>query len=77
MIGKDWIAKAVEEISDVHPATEDEMAEIIIKHCPFKIDVNYMPVPRCDSCKHWNNGVCQRIGISPGPDFGCVQWEAR
>jgi hypothetical protein len=30
-----------------------ELVEIITKHCPFKPNVAYMPVPRCESCKFW------------------------
>jgi hypothetical protein len=55
--------------------------------------VAYMPVPRCDQCKHWirrgirnycNNRTLRLKAsllfvppIETEPDFGCVQWEAK
>ena len=57
--GKSWIADAAEEIyaasfEHVEAAiSSDTVEEIIAKHSPFKVDVAYMPVPRCDSCRHW------------------------
>ena len=55
----DWAADAAKEISSEQHGWcdasigEGTIAEVIVKHCPFKPDVAYMPVPRCDGCKHW------------------------
>lgn len=40
-------------------------ADIIRKKWPLKEDVAYMPVPRCDGCKHWalDSVYIRRIGI--------------
>lgn len=58
---KDWARSAADEICDEvyetsGPGTgisSDEMVAIIVKHCPLKPDVAYMPVPRCDLCARW------------------------
>lgn len=89
MSAKDWLAKAIDEIAtEVYetsgPGTGihvDEMRAIFDKHCPFKTDVAYIPVPRCDSCAHWTGmpsywGSCKQLVITTPPDFGCVQWRA-
>ena len=63
MIINDWARAAADEIGDEvyetsGPGTgisSDEMVAIITKHCPMLPNVAYMPVPRCDSCKHWDN----------------------
>ena len=69
------------------------LAEIIREHCPVKPDMAYMPVPRCETCKHWKHrgirNYCEnptlwlRASLTFVPpietegDFGCVQWEAK
>ena len=73
---------APENLSVYHLA-----AAIIKEHCPWKPDVAYMPVPRCDTCRHWerhaSNGVCSRHSdktreaLCTEGDFGCVQWDVR
>jgi len=51
----DWITNAAIEIDE--QGSSDESAgwvrEVIAKHCPFKPDTTYMPIPRCDTCVHW------------------------
>jgi hypothetical protein len=61
-----------------------EIADVIAKHSPFKDNVAYMPVPRCETCVHFvpypsekpNGGTCigptlagETIPIS----FGCIE----
>lgn len=97
MTAKNWIFKAALEIAaraeDSPPLRGKTVSAIIEAHCPFKPDVVYMPVPRCDECKHWHgpqkdaNGreQCTEPTISPEqmdefmtlPNFGCVRWEAK
>ncbi len=58
----------------------------------FKPGVAYMPVPRCETCGHWEearNGVgwCgvkrEKIQTTPGAnlvtaaDFGCTEWKEK
>jgi hypothetical protein len=54
---KDWIFEAAQEISDgIDGGWPSGIADIIRKHFPFKDfteGVAYMPVPRCETCKHW------------------------
>ena len=56
-IKEDWAMAAASEIMLKITAktitTDFTVADIIEKHCPFKRDVAYMPVPRCDRCKLW------------------------
>jgi hypothetical protein len=37
------------------PASEevDRIRTIIFSHCPLEEGVAYMPVPRCETCKHY------------------------
>ena len=65
----DWLTKAAREIAaSPHDLDEDEVRAVIVTHVPFQLDVAYMPVPRCDQCKHWkdaedtndNIGTCTR-----------------
>lgn len=92
MIVKDWITEAAYEIGD-ESVGRDWIRDIIIKHCPMKSDVVYMPVPRCYSCVYWSRfeletvGVCNMVRIPTAPasadtmetreDFGCVQWKVK
>lgn len=77
MIPKDWSREAAREVARV--TSRDQVYEedpqrvayfqsIIEAHCPLKRDVAYMPVPRCDGCRHWSQykspyfedqGACQ------------------
>lgn len=90
MVNKDWLHEAASEIDHIYGDTLgsiDDIKAIIVKHSPFKPDVAYMPVPRCDQCAHWvknttdDNGTCYH-GVEQGfgwttPSFGCVQWKAK
>lgn len=97
----DWISKAAERIHREYPKILRECNDqtplpwlhaVIREAAPFQPDVAYMPVPRCDQCKHWgmplkNVGVCVKqelkvptIGkmlLSTSANFGCVMWEAK
>lgn len=73
----DWVIAAAREICLTFGKTSYEGDEpnflvlnmvrgIIERYSPFKPDVAYMPVPRCDGCKHWSrwiegepNGSCE------------------
>lgn len=46
MIVKDWALSAAEEI-DAYPGdlSVADIRAIIAKHCPFKLDTAYMPLP--------------------------------
>lgn len=53
-----WVEEAALEIEEVQdrrlkPASLMVLEDIIARHAPFKDGVAYMPVPRCDRCKHW------------------------
>jgi hypothetical protein len=90
---KDWMMEAAEEIlrelpRDPWHISEPEVRNIIAKYCPMKPNVAYMPVPRCETCKHWkpvigvpSEGLCRNVNagfvILVTPDFGCVKWEAK
>ncbi len=62
---KDWTLDAAEEIfnnldeinliEEHRKGTVPWIKGIIVQHCPFKPDVAYMPVPRCETCAHWDN----------------------
>ena len=54
-MAKDWTMNAAIEICKLKGSERYEgyVSEIIGKHCPMLPDVAYMPVPRCDSCGHW------------------------
>ena len=55
---RDWMHDASDDIRESTGDLENtEIHEIIAKHCPFKPNVAYMPVPRCDSCKWWHGGA--------------------
>lgn len=106
--GKDWAREVAKELAshfsfgsgrDSYVTDEqrqnvaDNYAAIIVKHCPFKPNVAYMPVPRCETCAHYEKapfedgiGQCRNedLKLAPGErrmviqeDFGCVQWEAK
>jgi hypothetical protein len=88
LVIKEWTLKAAIEIGQIvnAPGTfVSRFQEIIAYHCPMKIDTVYMPVPRCETCKHWmawesgQTGTC--VGASGvedvDKDFGCVKWEAK
>ena len=91
MIAKDWVTEAAKEIDDMGSSDESYLwvRDVIIKHCPFKVDVAYMPaympVPRCESCVNYHHaehhgpddGYCDTITAHVTKDFGCVKWEAK
>jgi hypothetical protein len=58
-MAKDWMTEAAKEMHvesalGVRPYLgRERYREIIAKHCPLKPDTAYMPVPRCETCKHW------------------------
>ena len=68
-----------------------ELANLINNMSRFKVDVAYMPVPRCETCKYWTShtGACTEISIDAPKmprgslllittaDFGCVRWKAK
>jgi hypothetical protein len=69
MIVKDWAQEAAKELAsyfsfgpgrDSYVTDEqrqrvaDSYRTIILKHCPMLPDTAYMPVPRCETCKHWD-----------------------
>lgn len=87
-----WIFNAAAEINEsTGDLNNTETADIIAKHCPFKPDVDYMPVPRCETCAHWRpdselTGGCMRVTIqgkvgifyfSTTANFGCVDWKEK
>lgn len=51
----DWMQDIANEIIEDHEPEpfEGYYHKIIAKHSPFKPDVAYMPVPRCEACAHW------------------------
>lgn len=74
-IREDWVTDAARELAMLHddePVLVSTRA-VILKHCPFEPDVAYMPVPRCDGCRHWDpsppnaysrpSGVCKVVAI--------------
>ena len=86
----DWMTEALNEIRREGHLQHDflttgEMRAIIAKHSPFKPDVAFMPVPRCDACEHYehydhhapNVGLCFHLGERVQQDFGCVAWKAK
>jgi hypothetical protein len=32
---------------------------LIEEECPFKDSVAYMPVPRCETCRHWDRNISE------------------
>jgi hypothetical protein len=48
---KDWMMDAANEAGDA--GNKDDVYVAIVKHCPFKSDIAYMPVPRCGACRYW------------------------
>jgi len=49
-----WALEAAADFAEHHdPKLEVAVYNTIVKHCPFEADTAYMPVPRCDGCKHW------------------------
>lgn len=86
MISKDWIEEAADEIrSSTGDYGNTEIEEIIAKYCPFKMNVTYIPVPRCETCAHWyliepnSKEECTEVlDLSFTPkDFGCVHWKEK
>jgi len=83
---KDWVMAAANEILDAKAregfdgryrnAALTEIRLYIEKHSPFRSDVAYMPVPRCDGCRHWTRGV---IPVIKKPSCGgtCANPELR
>lgn len=67
---KDWTQEAAIAIAELPFTMIDEVVlpsvadiqTVIVAHCPMKPDTAYMPVPRCDSCKHWQADQ-QRFGV--------------
>lgn len=73
MIKKDWVLETCNDIIEhVRSGTGPlrisalDICDIITKHCPSTPGVAYMPVPRCDGCKHWDpapralpDGICR------------------
>lgn len=87
-----WMQDASNEITaqqiELGRLSRVDVPAIIAKHCPFKPDVAYMPVPRCDSCARWarpdpkQDGICtlwkgNQIVVTTSADYGCVRWEAK
>lgn len=68
---KDWISEAARDIADETSNLDSgDVRRILLEHVPFEDGVAYMPVPRCDGCKHWSAmgiwsprdiGVCGRL----------------
>ncbi len=64
-IVQDWMFKAAAEIAKACRMDEGagpNIHTIIRSYSPFKQDVAYMPVPRCDSCRHWQKNPKFAIG---------------
>lgn len=65
-------AQTIAEEPEGHHLVE-RIVTILDLHSPFKDGVAYMPVPRCDSCLHWDNigsankyhGVCRLSDHDP------------
>ena len=54
----DWINDAVKEMGAEDICTNIGRAfNILAKHNPFKYRIAYMPVPRCETCKHWDTDM--------------------
>lgn len=74
------IKRLAREHEDLHIDVAD-ILPIIAKHCPFKPDVAYMPVPRCETCRYMDPRVslplCLKLNLAVTRDFGCVQWEMK
>ncbi len=62
-----------------------ELANLIAMSRRFKVDVAYMPVPRCETCSEWSHydhhpediGYCDIIAARVKKTFGCVEWKER
>lgn len=93
-IVNDWTLAAAEELyADVDAELSlEQIRDIIVKHCPMKQDVAYMPVPRCEICAHWGSYLEEdgkrectlsevfriEVGeIYTPADFGCVRWQPK
>ncbi len=55
---KDWMVEAAVTISQYQlsiggPLIGGEILKVIKEHCPFKSEVAYMPVPRCETCLYF------------------------
>lgn len=62
-MAKDWIAEAAEEIwTNTEGASRLDIIESIRRYSPFAPNVAYMPVPRCDGCRHWDAHGDKRTG---------------
>lgn len=85
MIVSHWIRDAAREISPVSLLSVDGIMDVIRKHFPFEEGVLYMPVPRCETCKHCKLdkindpelGICLVLNKVVRIDFGCVKWETK
>jgi len=61
----DWALAAAQDIGEGSEWDgDDTIVEKIKKHCPFKPDVAYMPVPRCDGCRHWDHECVTGVGTA-------------
>lgn len=84
---KDWALVAAMDIYDGRDASVVDIRDVILQHCPFLPDTAYMPVPRCETCRHWDHyedtpfmdddGLCGVLGEQTNKDFGCVKWETK
>lgn len=91
-VARDWmsaLADAIQRDYGVDTSAESarpSLVALIAKHCPFRTDVAYMPVPRCDGCAQWTPSTQECAELREGkifsriftaPDFGCVRWSPR
>lgn len=92
-VAVDWVKNAALDIQRIDTPTVVEICDVIESHLPFKKDIAYMPIPRCDTCKHWTHrGIRDYCGhpalrlrdsllfvppLETTGNFGCVQWEAK
>lgn len=61
-------AAAIADLCDLGPEGQRAVADAIYEHVPFTPGVAYMPVPRCESCRHWKQraakeGECYRPAL--------------
>lgn len=72
---KDWTTKAAEELTKNSLISAAGIRQTIVEHCPLEPGVAYMPVPRCDLCKHWTRGTIpvikkpSRGGVCQNPEL--------
>ena len=91
MVNKDWVKDTARELEEADgwgkesANTAEAIEAVIVRHSPFKPNVAYMPVPRCETCAHWAHyphhlpsiGICESLGMRVGTDFGCVEWKEK